>query len=213
VCALRRLEGVERGAAAALVAAPAAYLIHALVDYNWDFLAVTAPTMVALGVLAGAGRAGGGLARRPLLGIGGALLALAVLVSFASPRLAERSVRSSTRALDARDLEGARERADRARLWNPLSVDPILALARLEEQREDLDTAGRRYVQAVELQPENPETWYALGLFEFEARDRMCAAYEFLNEAYTLDPSGIQWFPGGPLDIARDAVNAGACER
>ena len=43
-----RLDGAERAAAAALVALPAAYLVHALVDYNWDFLAVTAPTMLAL---------------------------------------------------------------------------------------------------------------------------------------------------------------------
>ncbi len=56
VAALRRLGGAERAAAVALVAAPAAFLAHALVDYTWDFLAVTAPTMVALGVLAGAGR-------------------------------------------------------------------------------------------------------------------------------------------------------------
>jgi len=40
-------------AAVALVAAPAAYLAHSLVDYSWDFLAATAPAMVALGVLAG----------------------------------------------------------------------------------------------------------------------------------------------------------------
>ncbi len=51
VCTVRRLEGGERAAAVALVAAPVAYLAHALVDYTWDFLAVTAPTMVALGVL------------------------------------------------------------------------------------------------------------------------------------------------------------------
>ena len=40
----------------------------------------------------------------------------------------------------------------------------------------------------------------------------MCTAYELLNNAYTLDPSGNQWVPGGELDLARDAVNAGACE-
>ena len=57
VGALRRLSGAERTAAVALVAAPAAYVVHALVDFNWDFIAVTAPTMVALGVLAAAGRA------------------------------------------------------------------------------------------------------------------------------------------------------------
>ena len=67
-------------------------------------------------------------------------------------------------------------------------------------------------MQAVELQPENPETWYALGIYEFQVRGNMCAAYEFLNNAYTLDPAGSQWVRGGELDIARDAVNKGACE-
>ncbi len=212
VCALRRLGGEERSAAVALVAAPAAYLLHALVDYTWDFVAVTAPTMFALGVLAGAGRSGGRAVRRPVLGVAAVLVALAVLLSFSTPEVAERAVRASTRALDDGDFERARDRARLARRLDPLSVRPIAALARIEERRGDLDAAEDRYVDAVELQPENPATWYALGIFEFEARRRMCAAYRFLNEAYTLDPSGNQWVVGGPLDVARDAVNAGACE-
>jgi hypothetical protein len=212
VCALRRLSGDERAAAAALVAASAAYLLHALVDYSWDFLAVTAPTMVALGVLAGAGRVPPAPVRSPLLGVCAVVVAVVVVVSFSAPRLSERSVRESTRALDDGDLERAQDRADRARLFDPLSIDPLLAHARIDERRGELDAAEDRYVQAVELQPENPAAWYALGLFEFEARERMCAAYRFLNDAYTLDPAGNQWIPGGPLDVARDAVNAGACE-
>jgi hypothetical protein len=212
VCALRRLGGQERAAAVALTAAPAAYLLHALVDYTWDFIAVTAPTMVALGVLSGAGRPAGTVARRPLLGAAAVVGALAVLLSFTAPELAGHAVRASTRALDGGDLERARDRARLAQRLNPLSVRPIVALARIEERRGDLDAAERRYVDAVELQPDNPATWYALGLFEFEARRRMCAAYRFLNEAYTLDPAGNQWVVGGPLDVARDAVNAGACE-
>ncbi len=212
VCALRRLEGRERAAGVALVAAPAAYLLHALVDFSWDFLAVTAPTMAALGVLAAAGRPEGARRRRPLLGVGAVLLALAVLVSFAAPRQAERDLRESTRELDAGDLDRARDLADRARVLNPLSIAPLHAKARIAEVEGSLADAERRYVAAVELQPENPEAWYALGLFEFHARERMCAAYRFLNNAYTLDPAGNQWVPGGELDIARDAVNAGACE-
>jgi len=212
ICALRRLGGEERAAAVALVAVPAAYLVHALVDYTWDFVAVTAPTMFALGVLAGAGRPGGRIVRRPLLGIGAVLAVLAVLVSFSAPEVADRAVRASTRALDDGHFDRARDRARLAQRLDPLSVRPVVALARIEERRGDLDAAEERYVDAVELQPENPATWYALGIFEFEARRRMCAAYRFLNEAYTLDPSGNQWVVGGPLDVARDAVNAGACE-
>ena len=211
VCALRRLEGPEHGAAVALVAAPAAYLGHAFVDYNWNFLAVTAPTMVALGVLSGVGRVPGGSRRRPLLAVGVVLVAVLVLGSFSFPRLADRMERSSTRALAFDDLELARDRALWARFFNPLSVDPLFALARVEESRGRLGNAERRYIRAVELQPDNPETWYTLGLFEFEALDNLCATYRFLNNAYTLDPAGNQWVRGGPLDIARDAVNEGGC--
>jgi O-antigen ligase/polysaccharide polymerase Wzy-like membrane protein len=213
VCALRRLDGGERAAAAALVAAPAAYLVHALVDYDWDFLAVTAPTMVALGVLAAAGRPAGELRWRVPASVAAVLVALAVLASFTSPWLSERYVRASTRALDEGDIKRAKQDARRARRFNPLAVDPLFARARVA-QREGRTFAGAetRYVRAVELQPENPETWYALGLYEFQVRGNMCAAYSFLNEAYTLDPAGNQWVEGGPLDVARDAVNTGACE-
>ena len=212
VAALRRLDGPEHGAATALVAAPAAYVLHALVDYDWDFLAVTAPTMLALGVLAGAGRPVPARGRRPFVGVAAALVVVAVLVSFSFPRLADRSLRQSTRSLGAGDFDDARSRAIDARLLNPLSVAPLYARARVSERQRFRRSAEAWYVDAVEQQPENPETWYALGLFEFQVRENMCAAYEFLNNAYTLDPKGRQWQEGGPLDVARAAVNRGACK-
>ncbi len=212
VCALRRLVGPERAAAAALVAAPLAYAAHALVDFNWDFLAVTAPTMVALGVLAGAGRPSTASARRqPLLALSAVLVAGVVLTSFAFPRLADRAERRSTRELVAGNTDAAREQALWARFFNPLSADPFLALARVAERQGRELRAQREYIRAIELQPENPETWYTHGIFQFDVRDNMCAAYRSLNNAYTLDPAGNQWEQDGPLDIARDAVNAGGC--
>jgi O-Antigen ligase len=211
VCAVRRLPGTERRAAVALVAAPTAYLLHALVDYTWDFIAVTGPTMAALGVLAGAGRTEGVRRSRPLLALSVVVLAAVVLVSFTFPRLADRAERRSTRALAARDYERALDEADRARFFNPVSVDPLFARARVAESRGVSWKAERAYIRAVELQPDNPETWYTLGIFEFEVRGNLCAAYRFLNNAYTLDPSGSEWQKGGPLDVARDTVNEGGC--
>jgi tetratricopeptide (TPR) repeat protein len=212
VCALRRLSGPERAAALALVAAPAAYFAHSLVDYNWEFLAVTAPTMVALGVLAGAGRASTRVRRRRLFFAAGIVaLAGVVIVSFAFPRLADRAERRSTRALAAADFERALDEAQWARFFNPVSVDPLFARARVAERRRIPWRAQRAYIQAAELQPENPATWYTLGIFMFDVQKNMCAAYRFLNEAYTLDPAGSQWVEGGPLDVARDVVNEGGC--
>jgi O-antigen ligase len=211
VCAVRRLSGPERLAAVALVTAPAAYLAHALVDYDWDFLAVTAPTMVALGVLSGAGRETRIGRRRPILGLGVVLLAVVVLVSFSFPRLADQAERRSTRALAAGDLERARDDARWAHILNPVSADPLLARARVAEAEDAPGRAERLYIEAVELQPDNPLTWYTLGIFEFDVQRNLCATYRFLNNAYTLDPKGNQWVRGGPLDVARDAVNHGAC--
>ena len=44
--AVRRLRGTERDAAAALAVALALWLVHALVDYPWDFVAVTGPRLL-----------------------------------------------------------------------------------------------------------------------------------------------------------------------
>jgi tetratricopeptide (TPR) repeat protein len=211
VFALRRLSGAERPAAVALVAVPAAYLAHALVDYNWDFVAVTAPTMVALGALAAAGRESVAPRRRPILAIGVLALVAVVLVSFSFPRLADRAERRSTRALADGDLQRALDEARWAHFFNPVSADPLFARARVAESQGILWRAERSYIDAVELQPDNPLTWYTLGLFEFDARRNLCAAYRFLNNAWTLDPKGNQWTKGGPLDVARDKVNEGGC--
>ena len=213
VFALRRLADPERSAGVALVALPAAYLVHALVDYDWDFLAVTAPAMLSLGVLSAAGRPVAGFTGGSLLVAGSVLVAASVLASFSFPRLAERSGRAAIRALDERDYTKARDDAERSRWFDPLAVDPLWTLAAVAARQGDGEEALRRYVQAVELQPENPDTWYAIGIYEYQVTGDMCLAYRYLNNAYTLDPAGTEWVKGGALDRARAAVNAGACEK
>ena len=207
--ALRRLEDGERDAAAALSVALALWLAHALVDYDWDFVAVTGPAFFAAGALAAAGRPSRGAAR-PLVALAAAALAVAAALSVVTPWLAERSVRDVGAAIDRGDLSAAGDSARRARSLDPLSLAPLLALARVEEARRDPAAALGDYREAVRLQPENPEAWYQLGLYEFDRGDR-CSAYVHLNQAYTLDPAGRQWVPGGPLDQARAWVNGGHC--
>jgi hypothetical protein len=213
VGAIRRLPEPERAAAVAVAVLPAAYLVHALVDYDWDFLAVTAPTMLSLGVLAGAGRPQA-RSTRSLLAVGAcAVVAVTLLTSFSFPRLSERSGRAALRALDEHRYAAAKHDADRARSLDPLAVDPLWTLAAVAaRQGHDLD-AVHRYVQAVELQPENPDTWYALGMYEYQVVGDLCLAYRYLNNAYTLDSAGTEWVPGGAFDRAKAAVNAGACEK
>ncbi|HEX4931010.1 MAG TPA: O-antigen ligase family protein [Gaiellaceae bacterium] len=201
----RRLDGGERDAAAALSVALALWLAHALVDYDWDFVAVTGPVLFAAGVLAAAGRPARASAG-PTAAAAAVALALAAAVSVVTPWLAERSVRDVGAALDRGDLAAAADSAERAKSLDPLSPAPLFARARVEEARGDEDAALATYREAVRLQPENPETWYELGLYEFDRGDR-CSAYVHLNEAYTLDPAGRQWVPGGPLDQSLEWVN------
>ena len=209
VRACRRLEGIERNAAAALAVALALWLVHAIVDYDWDFVAVTGPALFAAGVLAAAG-----LPARRAPGLfaaaGAAALALAAIVSVATPWLAERQLRQVNVALDRGDLEAAGDAVQRARSLDPLSLQPVFADARVAEQRRREVAALQAYREATRLQPKNPESWLQLGLYEFDIGDR-CAAYRDLNQAYTLDPAGKQWRRGGPLVVSLAWVNAGNC--
>ena len=209
---IRSAVGDERAPAVALAGLVLAYAVHSLVDYDLDFLAVTAPMLVALGSLLAFGR--------PLATVRGrwpALVALAAAGAGAAlvillPDLAGRGVERSLAAIDAGRIEDADDAAERARRLDPFSREPLEALAVAADAAGDRATAVAWYEEATRLQPENPDAWYALGLYHSIATGDQCAAYQALNESYTFDPNGTRWVPGGPLDVARAAVNAGACE-
>jgi hypothetical protein len=211
--ALRRLTGRDRAAAAALACLVLAYGAHSLVDYDLDFLAVSAPMLVALGALLAAGRPRATVrAGVPGL-VAVAAVAVAGILAVSLPALATREVDRAVEALDAGRLADAVDAADRARRLNPLSLAPLQARALAAEAAGDRAAAAAWYAKATSLQPENPDTWYDLGLYLSIVAHDQCAAYAALNHSYTLDPSSKRWAPGGPLDVARDAVNDGACER
>ena len=52
--AVRRLRGDERAAATALAIALPVYLLHALTDIDWDFVAISGLVFLLVGVLIGA---------------------------------------------------------------------------------------------------------------------------------------------------------------
>ena len=195
---LRRAAAAERPAVLALVLAAAAYGLHALVDYDWDFLAVTGPALLVLGCLVAAGRGTVTLRRRPIAAAGIAVVAIAGLYSIGAPWLSERRAAQSAAALGT-DPAAAARRAESAHRLNPLATTPLYYWALAEGARGDDRAALRRYEQAVELQPENWETWYLLGAFELDSGrfERACYA---LDLAYRLDPRGPAGRPGGLLD-------------
>jgi hypothetical protein len=208
--ALRRLAGDERAAAAALAVGVVAYLLHALIDFDWDFVAVTAPVLLAVGALAAAGRPLRRVARPSLTEGAAAVAALAlslgVVYSLGAPWLSARRVNAAIDAAERHDVGGWVAAAKEAHSLNPLSVDPLFYWAAGETARETHAsrlTAGRLYLQAVDLEPRNPETWYQLGLFQLNTLDAPQGAYRSLDRSYELDPYGPLGRECSALDIAR----------
>jgi hypothetical protein len=189
VGAVRRLDGPEHAAGLALSVAALAYLLHALVDYDWDFLALTAPLMFVVGVLIARGAPGTRRTRSVVWSVAGVAVALTVVSSLAAPWLAARKVEEALAAVRESTPQRAIEEAKTARSLNPLSIDPLLALAAAEEAQGDTDAALRYYQDAVRLQPENWRSWYELGQYELTAgrRDQGIAD---LQRSRQLDPLG-----------------------
>ena len=84
----------------------------------------------------------------------------------------------------------------------PALVEAVYQRAIVSASAGDFAGATRWYEKATSMQPQNAETWLALGTFLFALYEKdgrpgdACAAYGALNHAYTLDPKGRQWVPG-----------------
>lgn len=205
--AIRRLEPDERAAAGGLLALPLAFGLHALVDFDLDFLAVAAPAALVSASLLCAGRPGVQSPGRILLPLSAVLCAGAATWVLVAPALSARAVEAAYRQGDAGDLSQAAASARRAQDLNPLSPEPLLARAAVAGLAGDDRAAETFHEQATRLQPDNPATWYRLGIFRQIALGDQCSAYAAFNEAYTLDPKSSLFYEGGPLDVARAAVN------
>lgn len=209
----RRDQGAdESGCALALALIPLCFVLHATVDIDWDYVAVAAPAAVALGALLPSPDAPE--LRRPVLAV--TLLALVLIwagtYSLAAPVVAERLVDEATLLVEREpagrqqridDLEGAIDRARRARRLNPYALDPIVLQAQAMELL-GLSTQARNVAFALILtQPDNPEAWFRLGVFELRV-GTLDNAFNHLSHAYLLDPYGPAGRPGGPLDELRE---------
>lgn len=213
-------------AGAALAAGGVAWLAHSLVDLHWDYLAATAPALLATGALAGArnslvqGPAGGGRraggpeesnplpqARPRARAFGAGLVALALVYSFAAPALSESGTEGALARIGERDFRGAASAADDARALDPLAVEPLFALARAYDLGGADERALEVYEDAVALQPENWETWYRLGSFEYRSLEELDAAFLDLDKAYALDSRNV--IVQRELDEVRDTLNRG----
>ena len=175
-----RRSGHELGLALLLPA----FLVHSLVDVDWDFVAVAAPAFVAAGALVGgpAVRRVRGFSLLPAIGVG-----LIVLGSLGSPWLARRWVDEAAFASPKR----ATTLANRAHALDPFLLDPYWIKADAAPTKQ---AAYRQYLLAVERQPQNPQPWLFAGEFAMRVGCPY-AAWQHLERYTELDQKSNG--PGG----------------
>ena len=208
----------ERIGLLTLVAVVLAFGVHSLVDWTWFVPANAAVALLAAGWIAGRGplgsvatrRSHGSLSERLRAGFAersraicaAAVVVVALLAAWTvwQPLRSDTIAQRSLETLESGDVAAARAQAMTAHDRNPLAVDPLFKLAKIEEQAGGRQIQARAALeQAVRLQPANPETWIALGSYELRS-DRPQAALTASRRAVYLDPRSSR-----PIGVFLDA--------
>jgi hypothetical protein len=186
--------------ALALALVPLAYLLHGLLDFDWDFVAVTGPALFVVGALLS--RPGATRTRSYLGAVAAVSGAVAVFLSLLLPWLAQRKVLDAYGAPPERVLQ----LTDEARSLDPFAVEPLFQAAQAQLALGNRGRAWGLYLDAADVQPDNKETWFRLGEFELEQLGCPRHALPHLERFVELDSQG----PGGELkDAALKAVDSG----
>ncbi len=202
-CALQRVRtmatGRERDIAVALFAGAVGWVVHGLVDWDWDIPGVTVPALIFLGVLVGTPwRAGSEPHVHRGTGTRGALLALAcvaaclLIVSAGLPMLADQKASDAqavTANAGAAELEDAAAEADLAARLDPTAIRPLLAASAIAQGRDRLLDARRYLLDAVDRQPYSAVAWQRLLELALKTADRQ-GARAAARRLLELDPIG-----------------------
>jgi tetratricopeptide (TPR) repeat protein/uncharacterized membrane protein len=222
---LMRAHSPERTGLLTLVAVALVFGVHSFVDWTWFVPANAAVGLLAAGWVAGRGPLGAapgrrahgslverlraGLAERPraICAAAVALLALVATWTAWQPLRSDALAQRSLATLESGDVAGARAQARAAHDLDPVAVDPLFKLARVEEQAGKRKFQARAALeQAVRLQPANPEPWIELAAFELRA-GRPRAALTASRRAVYLDPRSSRSI--GVFLQARRKIDAG----
>ena len=193
--------GRRRGHELALALLLPAYLLHSLVDVDWDFAAVSVPAFLVAGALAGRSPLRRVSPYATVAFVGAAALAFGALLL---PWLGERWANDALFASPARAVQ----LADRAQSVDPFLVEPLWAKALAADARGRQQRAFDYYVDAVHKQPKNPQTWLFAGRY---ALDKRCyhLAYTYLEKFTELNQKARPSAGGDDYNRALRLVNAG----
>lgn len=189
----------ERTGLLTMLAVVIAFGVQSSVDWTWFIPGVTVPALLAAGWLAGRGALERPIGltrdRRRLTERPGAAALAAGLVTLAllGAWLVWQPLRSSDAdaaaftALQQGDTAGAFADARTAVTSNPLSAEPLFELSALYSATGEQAPARSELQRAIDLQPQNYNTWLQLGLFEIQQKQPR-AALAALNHVLKLNP-------------------------
>lgn len=184
VSAVRR-NGLATNALAAVVFA---YGLHALLEFDWDFQALTGPAVLVVGALAATERPEREPVRARVAALGVAVAAVAAVLSVTTPWRADRKLDEALAAQDRSNFQRSAAAARDAHDINPLSAEALLAWAYAARRLGDVPAALDLYARATRLQPENAIMWRSLGQYQLAVGQRQ-AAVDSLTRAHELNPS------------------------
>lgn len=219
---LRWRRDPERSLLAALQAGFIAFVVHMTWDWDWDMAAagvaavlfaaaaaayastrdveVRVDTAAAEAVVGDDTASGDDAAAAPRpvsrASVPGRLLASGLLLllamSWLPPFMADRAQNRAVGEAANGNVTAAADAARSAHRWNPLAVDPLITLALVEQRLGDNRAALETLRTAADLQPENHQVHYQLGLLlerAFGDRRAAAAAFRRTLELNPLDQS------------------------
>jgi hypothetical protein len=191
-----RPEPPEYAGAATIFTVVVAFGVHSSIDWTWFVPGTAVPALLCAGWLAGRGKLAQPVGTRTprhspgTLAASIGIVALAVLASWAVWQPL-RSANANAAALSAlssgRGAEAITDARDAA-AEDPVSIDPRLELSAIYTALGKDQRARAQLVHATRIQPENAQTWLALGELELSRHDPT-GAVAALQHARTLDLS------------------------
>jgi O-antigen ligase len=156
----RRLAGEERVAAGALCAVVAGLVVHAQLDWDWTFAAITLIGYPIPGILATAGRGTAPVHTFERWMAGASLPLLAVLaIACTLPLLSDRAAARADALLAQNRTDPALIESDLAISLDPLSTGALLDRATILQLLGRPKDAAADVRRALRLEPANADTW------------------------------------------------------
>ena len=189
----------ERAGLVALALCALVFGLQSAIDWTWFVQGPTVMAVAAAGFVAGRAFLGSRrpasllaqhLGPRPRYALVAASLIAPLVCAWAiyQPQRSDAETNHALDLLDKHELAAAASAADHARRIDPLSPDPMLAAATIDDARADRTAALAVLVKAVRRFPGEPQVWTRLAEYQLDSLARPADSLRTIKGALYLDP-------------------------